>query len=366
MDFVQQLETPNFIVDLDIMEKNIQNMAAVCRQYGKALCPMVKTHKCTEIVLLQQQSGATSFLAGTIKEAEKMADAGITDIMMAYPVAGAANIRRIMDLMRRIHVVICFDSVETALLMEEQLARENLTADCVIIIDCGLHRLGVNPSQAVVLAKGLQSCPHLHFVGITSHPGHVYGVSGQEGIAEVAHVELEILAEAKQELQRAGFPVELVATGCTPTAMYELQSSVVDIIRPGNYVFNDALQIALGVASIEQCALTVLATVTAHPAPDRYIIDAGTKCFGLDQGAHNISLVQGFGIVKGHPELLLESLSEEIGKIRVSGTTSIQVGDVLEVIPNHACVVANMTNYLTGCRNGVVERRLYIDARGGI
>jgi D-serine deaminase-like pyridoxal phosphate-dependent protein len=364
---ISQLGTPSFIVDLDIMEKNIVKMAVLCKKYGKQLCPMVKTHKCMEIALLQQHiGGAGGFLAGTLTEAEKMADVGIMNIMLAYPHACKENIRRIAALIKRTHLILCFDGEEAACLTEQILAEENLTVDYVIILDCGLHRLGIEPEKIVFLASALQSNSHLCFKGIASHPGHVYGVSDPAGIADVAAEEIRILEKAKENLMQAGFNVDIVASGCTPTTIYELQSHVVDIIRPGNYIFNDAIQIALGTASEKECSLSVLATIIAHPAEDRYIIDAGSKCLGLDKGAHNISLVKGFGIIKGHPELLMEALSEEVGKIQSIGSTTVKVGDILEIIPNHACVAANMTNYLMGCRHGEVERRLYIDARGGL
>ena len=364
---MEALSTPNFIVDLDILEHNIKAMGDLVKQHGKQLCPMVKTHKCTEMALMQQNVGyATSFLAGTLKEAEKMADAGIQDIMMAYPTAGDANFERIKALIKKTHLVIPFDGIETAQLTEAALSQDDLTVDYVIIVDCGLHRLGIEAQRAGELATQIAALPHLKFLGITSHPGHVYGMSGQDAIAEAAHEEIHVLETAKKSLEQAGFAVKRVATGCTPTAIFELQSDVVDFIRPGNYVFNDTLQVALGVVPEERCSLTVLATVTAHPAADRFIIDAGTKCFGLDQGAHNISLVKGFGIVKNHPELELESLSEEVGKIKVHGATDLKVGDKLQVIPNHACVCCNMTSYVTGVRKGVVEKRFFIDARGGV
>lgn len=367
MQTIQELQTPNFIVDLDIMERNIQCMGEKVREHGKQLCPMVKTHKCTEICRMQQQLGqAESFMAGTITEAEKMAQAGIQNIVMAYPQAGKVNLARIAVLLRRINLCLCFDGVEAAALTAHMLYEEGLEADYVIIVDCGLHRLGVQPEDVVDLAVQLQAYSNLHLQGISSHPGHVYGAVSQEEVAAIVVQEEACLRQAKEELMKRGFPVSVVATGSTPTTAYEVKSDVITCVRPGNYVFNDALQVALGAADEKDCSLTVLATVIAHPQPEYLIIDAGTKCFGLDRGAHNISLIQGFGIVKDHPELLVESLSEEVGKLRVTSSTMLRVGDMVQVIPNHACVVANMTEYLTGVRHGIVERRLHVDARGGV
>ena len=163
----------------------------------------------------------------------------------------------------------------------------------------------------------------------------------------------------------AGFLSEVVATGSTPTMAVAAQNKTVTTLRPGNYVFYDAIQIALGVVPEERCALTVLATVIANPSDNLFMIDAGSKCFGLDKGAHSASLVNGYGVVKQHPELVIEGLSEEVGKIRAIGGTNLKVGDKIEVIPNHSCAAANMTDFLIGHRKGIVEKMVVIDARGG-
>jgi len=177
--------------------------------------------------------------------------------------------------------------------------------------------------------------------------------------------EIKALETAKGLLQKKGYRVDIVATGSTPTAKFAAKSNAITVLRPGNYVFYDNIQLAMGVTSEEHCALTVLATVISHPAPDKLIVDAGSKCLGLDKGAHGISIIKGFGIVKDHPELVIIDLSEEVGKIKIEGKTNLKVGDKIQIIPNHACSSANMTNYLIGHRKNVIEDTIYIDVRGG-
>jgi D-serine deaminase-like pyridoxal phosphate-dependent protein len=166
-------------------------------------------------------------------------------------------------------------------------------------------------------------------------------------------------------MERAGFRINIVATGSTPTAIYAAKDENITALRPGNYVFYDNIQMALGVVPESRCALTVLGTIVSHPREDTFIMDVGSKCLGLDKGAHGISLVKGYGLIKDHPELLITDLSEEVGKIKIIGNTKVKVGDKLQVIPNHACSTANMTDYLIGHRKGEIERAIYIDIRGG-
>ena len=115
----------------------------------------------------------------------------------------------------------------------------------------------------------------------------------------------------------------------------------------------------------EKCALVVCATVISHPREDLLICDAGAKCLGLDQGAHGNSALQGHGSVVGHPELLVTSLSEEVGKIHISGETSVKIGDRIMIIPNHSCSTANLTDhYILTDEAGNVIGMIPVDIRG--
>ena len=360
-----ELTTPSFLVDLTVMEENIRDAAAMCEKGGKQLCPMVKTHKSVGIAALQKQYGAKQFLVGTLDEVEKLAEHGFSDFVLAYPVAAAENITRVLDLAAKVHITVCFDGFEAAEQMQQLACQAKQKLDYLIIVDCGLHRFGVRAEQAAALARRISTLPNLRFKGISTHPGHVYGVSSHADIVRVAQEEVDTLERAKVLLADAGFLSEVVATGSTPTMAVAAQNKTVTTLRPGNYVFYDAIQIALGVVPEERCALTVLATVIANPSDNLFMIDAGSKCFGLDKGAHSASLVNGYGVVKQHPELVIEGLSEEVGKIRAIGGTNLKVGDKIEVIPNHSCATANMTDFLIGHRKGIVEKMVVIDARGG-
>jgi D-serine deaminase-like pyridoxal phosphate-dependent protein len=132
--------------------------------------------------------------------------------------------------------------------------------------------------------------------------------------------------------------------------------------RPGNYVFHDASQVSLGVCAPEDCALTVLATVVSVPAADRAVVDAGSKTVSSDplrpRGA-------GFGFVVGRRSRVAR-LSEEHGVIEVVPGESFRVGERIRILPNHACVVANLHDRLLGIRAGRLETELPVAARGRV
>lgn len=366
MTAVNQLTTPGFLVDLDKLEHNIRELADLCSANNKQLCPMIKTHKSAEIAALQAEFGAASFLAGTLDEAEELDRYGYKRIVLPYPVATDENIARVIRLSRSADITVSFDGAEAARKFESQLVNEGRLLEYLIIIDCGLHRFGVIPDEVLELARELSGFPHLSFKGIATHPGQVYGKTNMAEVEAVAREEIVALEQAKKLLSSAGYNVEIVATGSTPTIPFTVKNKTITTLRPGNYVFFDAIQVALGVVPAERCSLTVMASIIANPGKDIFIMDAGSKCFGLDKGAHSVALLKGYGIVKGHPELTVEALSEEVGKLRACGGTDLKVGDKIEIIPNHACAAANMTNFLIGCRDGLVERVLSVNARGGL
>lgn len=362
---IGELTTPNFLVDLDLLEQNIAEMAARCRVNGKQLWPMVKTHKSTAIARKQVEAGAAGFLTGTLDEAEKLMDEGFTNLMLAYPVAAGENIERALKLGQRGRVTLSLDGAAAARQINEALRRTDGYLDYLIIIDCGLQRFGVEPGQAAWLARELASYERLYFKGIATHPGQVYGAASAEEVREVAAREVQAMQQAVNNLQENGFQPDIIATGSTPTADHVVKAAVINVLRPGNYVFYDNIQMALGVVPMERCALTVLATILSRPRQDTFIVDAGSKCLGLDKGAHGNALLDGYGRVKGHPELYVIGLSEEVGKIKIAGQTPLQVGDKIQIIPNHACSTANMTSYLVGHRKDILETTLPVDMRGG-
>lgn len=362
---INHLSTPAFLVDIDILEKNIHEMAELCKDHNKELWPMVKTHKSTQIARMQQQAGAKGFLVGTLDEAQKLSQDGFDNIMLAYPVAGEENIARLMKVAEKSRIILSLDGIDAAKALNEAAKSRGLTLEYLLIIDSGLHRFGVLPDEAVDLAIKLSAYEHLKLVGIGTHPGHVYGASNMKEVEKIAGEEVKAMGRAKDNLNKAGFNILIVATGSTPTAIYAAKDRDITALRPGNYVFYDNIQIALGIVPETRCAMTVLGTIISKHREDILIVDVGSKCLGLDKGAHGISLVKGYGYIKGHAELLITDLSEEVGKIKIIGDTKVKVGDKVQVIPNHSCSAANMTDYLIGHRNGKIEKTIYIDIRGG-
>jgi D-serine deaminase-like pyridoxal phosphate-dependent protein len=231
-------------------------------------------------------------------------------------------------------------------------------------IDVGMGRTGVVPGEAAVaLAAAIHESPGLELEGVLTHAGHGYAASTPEELARIGMEEGEILVAVAESIRAAGLPCDVVSVGSTPTVGYSAHVGGVTEIRPGNYAFLDGVQVSLGVALLKHVALSVLATVTARPAPDRVILDCGAKTLSVDNAGGRMA---GFGQVAGRPDLHLAKLSEEHGILPVPPETELAVGDRVRIVPNHACVCANLHDGYVVVRGGKVTDRWPVAARGRV
>lgn len=359
----KELKTPCILVDLDVLEHNIASYQALCNLHKKHLWPMIKTHKSTEVALMQQKAGASGFLCGTLDECEALVKAGVQNIMYAYPIAKGPSMERAIALSRSSNFIVRLDCTDNVRELNEAAEAAGVQLNYTAIVDSGLHRFGLPPDNIAKLVREISTLPNLVFKGISTHPGQVYGGAGKATAMAAAAQEKQAMAEAVKQLAAAGFTCEMVTSGSTPTFALAVDDPVISHYHPGNYVFLDTIQVSLEAASLAECSLSILASVISRPAMDRMIIDAGAKCFGLDQGAHGSGTIKGHGAIKGHPKLELYGLSEEVGKIHIDEQSTLNVGDRIEVIPNHSCSSANLTSYLVGCRGDTVERLIAVDMR---
>jgi len=359
---LETLATPAIVVDLDVLERNIARMAGRAREAGVRLRPHAKTHKCPEIARLQRAAGAWGLSVAKVGEAEVFADAGFDDLFVAYPVVGEDKGRRLLALADRARLAVGTDSMEGARTLARPFRDAGRSLDVLLKVDVGYGRVGVPPERAAEIARRIAGVPGLRLRGVFTHAGHGYLAEARAAVEEVARLEGQRLTAAASDLRAAGLPVEEVSVGSTPTAPAAMRVSGVTECRPGNYVFHDASQVALGTCGIEDCSLTVVATVVSVPAADRAVVDAGSKTLSSDPLRPRPG---GYGQVMGRSSRI-EKLSEEHGVIAVAEGESFRVGERLRILPNHACVVANLHDCLVGVSGDRVEAILEVAARGKV
>jgi D-serine deaminase-like pyridoxal phosphate-dependent protein len=359
---VDAVETPAVLVDLDIVVRNIAAMAERARGSGVRLRPHAKTHKVVEIGRMQIAAGASGLSVAKATEAEVFAAAGFDDLFIAYPVVGADKGRRLLALAERVRLAVGVDSEDGARTLSGAFHAAGQQLDVLLKVDVGFHRVGVEPARAVETARRIADLPGLRVRGLYTFAGHAYSAETPEGVARVGKDEGSILSETAQRIRDGGLEIEEVSVGSTPTAPHAMAIPGVTECRPGVYVFNDASQVSLGACRPEDCAMTVLATVVSVPAPDRAVVDAGSKTLSSDPLRPRVA---GFGFVLGRRSRIAR-LSEEHGVIEVVAGEAFRVGERVRILPNHACVVANLHDHLLAVRKGVVEGELTVAARGRV
>lgn len=360
------IDTPALLIDLDGVEKNLGAMQKKADAAGALLRPHIKAHKIPELARTQIQMGAVGVTAAKVSEAEVMADAGIKDIFIANQIVTATKLKQLVALSKRANISVGLDSPAGAKILSDVFSAAKEKIDYVIEIDSGLNRCGLLPGRpAVELFKTIKHLPGLRFKGIFTHAGQAYGKQTLEEVKDVSRLESQTMVETANRFKDLGVQPEVVSVGSTPTMRVWEGCAGVNEIRPGNYIFLDAIQIALGVAEPQACALTVLATVTSRPAHDRAVVDAGSKVFALDKGAHGKEMLKGFGIVL-NKKAVLERLSEEHGVMLLDSNEKLEIGETVRIIPNHACTVINLSDKAYGIRGGKVETELIIAGRGKV
>jgi D-serine deaminase-like pyridoxal phosphate-dependent protein len=356
------LSTPAVVVDLDVLESNVRRMAARADEAGVRLRPHAKTHKCPEIAALQRAAGAWGLSLAKVGEAEVFVDAGFDDVFIAYPIVGEDKARRLLALSERARLAVGVDSFEGAQTLAAPFRAASRTLDVMLKVDVGYGRVGVLPERAVDVARQVAELQGLSLRGVFTHAGHGYLAETLDGVLAIARLEGERLVETACRMREAGLPVEETSVGSTPTAAVAMKVDGVTECRPGNYVFHDASQVALGTCGLDDCALTIFATVVSVPGPGRAVLDAGSKTLSSDPLRPT---PRGYGRVLGRSSYV-EKLSEEHGVLAVAEGETFRVGERVRLLPNHACVVANLHDRLIGVSQGRVEAVLQGAARGRV
>jgi D-serine deaminase-like pyridoxal phosphate-dependent protein len=359
-------ETPRVIVDGARMRSSIEKMAAIAGSNGVALRPHVKTHKIPAIARAQVEAGAAGITVAKVSEAEVMADAGLEDIFIAYPLVAEPKIRRAVALSRRLgRLIVGVDSLEGARRLSA--AAEDHVLEVRLEVDTGLRRTGVAYDSAAELAEEIHAFENLDLGGIYTYRGAVLGGSPTLDRKKAGLEEGELMVSLADRMRERGIEVRDVSLGSTPTAEYAAGVEGVTEIRPGTYVFYDRMQARLGACSLEECAATVVCTVVSRPSEDLAVLDGGSKTFATDvqPGTEPLRL-DGFGHVVGHPGATLERLTEEHGMLVLRGEHDLSVGDTLRIIPNHVCSTVNLHDavYLAD-QDGAVEE-VRVAARGKV
>lgn len=348
----RDLPSPFLIVDLDVVDRNIAHVQRYCDEHGIALRAHTKTHKMPELAYRQLAAGARGITCQKLGEAEVMAEHGLDDILLTFPLVGAETAERFATLAATTQLAVGADSDFVADGLSSALAARGSTAGFLVDCDTGFGRTGVqSPEEAADLAERVDQLPGLEFAGLMTHP--ILPGSGAW------------LDEARRWIEERGLVVRVISGGGTPGVFSAHESGVFTELRLGTYVYGDRRLVALGQMALDDCALRIVATVVSRPASDRAILDAGSKTLTSDRpdGIRD----EAFGHIVEYPDANLVRLSEEHGTLDLTNCGHRPaLGERVTIVPNHACGAVNLHDEVALHRGGKQIEICAILARGRV
>jgi D-serine deaminase-like pyridoxal phosphate-dependent protein len=358
------LKTPSLVLDLERVKRNAARMTERVKKFGTDLRPHIKTHKCLEVARIQTSGHSGAVTVSTLAEARAFAQGGFKKITYAIPIepgkfSEAIEISRSCE---QLSLITDDEDIPSAL--NEAARKADVQLNVFLKVDSGYHRCGVEPADplAIEIPKRITSSSNLTFGGILTHAGHSYNSRNKEEVLKLARHERDLMAEFAEQLRTIIDKVPIVSIGSTPTITSVDHLNGVDEVRPGNYIFFDAFQATLGTCNFDDCALTVLASVTHRDFTRRKIVvDAGAIALSKDRGAVELDANCGYGRVldlEGRDlGMTIESMSQEHGVFQLDHATNmeqVKVGTRVRVLANHSCLTAAQHSYYHVVENGQV------------
>jgi D-serine deaminase-like pyridoxal phosphate-dependent protein len=352
MTAVTELDTPAVTIRLDRLERNIDRMQSRLDAAGKGNRPHIKTHKIPAIAKMQMDAGAIGITCQKVSEAEVFADAGVADdILITFNILGEKKTDHLMQVAEKVkRLAVVADNEVVVRGLSEAGIRHGRDVPILIECDLGFGRNGVqSPEDALSLARLAMNLRHIRFEGLMGFP-----TRGEKAKA--------FLSRAVDLFAAEGIPLPVISGGGSPAAADVGDFPMTTEHRAGTYVYNDLMMIGAGAATLDDCAMYVRTTVVSRPNEDRAIVDAGSKV--LTRERHGLKT---FGHVVEYPDAFVSNLSEEHGMIDLSRSAAKpKIGEVINIVPNHCCVVSNMVDEVHGIRDGQVEITWPVAARGRV
>lgn len=365
--FDQDVPTPFVYIDLDVLERNIAAMAMGAREAGVSVRPHAKAHKTLEIARRQLEAGAIGLTVAKLSEAAVFIGAGVqTSYLIAQPFVGASKVRWALELAERCELLASVDDIRLAEQLGADASAVGGVLDVILIVDATQYgRFGVPVESARPVAVAVAAIEGLRLRGIESYPGNLYEISDDGEAESVTRKDADGLSALAADLERDGLPCDVVSTGNTPAALRLFASGLppgITELRPGNYVFRDREQIALGSGQADETALSVVTSVVSAPVAGRGVVDAGLKTLS---GA-TLHSGDGYGGITNRAGVSLDGLWEECGRVRVGDGETLTPGERFLVTPNHACEVPNLAEMLLVGRNNRIDEAWRPVARGKV
>lgn len=348
-----EIQTPTVLLDWQKAQSNIDRMVAKAGRHQLQLRPHLKTAQCLEIARYFESKGVGQFTCSSFSMAAYFAEGGIKDITVAFPV----NVREnalINQLASQIRLNILAVNAESLRLLKHGLRHP---VGVYIKIDVGTHRTGLLPNDEAAIAaclREIESCDLMTFKGFLAHAGHSYHARGQDEILAVHHESTGLLRQLKAQY-RPRFPNLEISTGDTPTcSVAESGWEGIDEIRPGNFVFYDLMQVAIGACRMEDVAVALACPVVAlHADRHEAIVYGGGVHLSKDRMEWHGREIFGLPVALTdagwqlpQPGNYVRSLSQEHGVLHCTPAffEKLKIGGLVGILPVHSCMMVDIAD----------------------
>ena len=356
-DQKMEITKPTLLLDKEIALRNIENMARKANDLQLNFRPHFKTHQSAEIGEWYRAAGVKCIAVSSLTMANYFADSGWNDITIAFSV-NIPEIPEINELAGRINLNVLIENKEGLEALQKQICWHT---GVFIKIDTGYNRTGIESNRTPLidqLLEMIQKTPLLQFKGFLSHTGHTYQANSTHDIYS-RHFDALLKMKSLKMRYQSEWPELIISLGDTPSCSICENFDGVNEIRPGNFVFYDLMQHKIGSCKLTDIAVRMVCPVIAvHPSRNEVVIYGGAIHFAKDSIV-NIDGKPLYGriiIEDGEKKNLLDeknylhALSQEHGilKITPQELKYFKPGKLIEIIPVHSCLTANlMKEYLT-------------------
>ena len=358
-----EIPTPALLLDMDRFERNLERMAKHVRAAGKQLRPHAKTHRCPEIARRQIAAGALGVACAKLGEAEVMTRFGIHGLLITTEVVTPSAIRRLTRLVAEApDTMVVVDNAENVDALARAAVEDRVTLNVMIDVDVGNRRTGVQPGEAVALARAVVHRGALRLRGLQGYAGHCAHVTGWEQRREASRAAMAPLMQTRARFEAEGLPVEIVAGGSTGTHDIDVELAGLTELQSGSYCVMDLDYRRIGGRADDaltefEMALTVATTVVSVPTADRAMVDGGLKAFSTDK-PFPPEAVECPGVTYGFA-------GDEHGRLTITDPSRApRLGERIEFIPPHCDPTFNLYDRVWCVRGPRVEQVWDVAARG--
>ncbi len=358
---IDEISTPALIVDLDAFEKNVKIMRDFIRKTGVRHRAHAKTHKSADIALYQIEHGdACGICCQKVAEAEALVDGGIKDVLVSNQVVDPKKIDRLAQLAKKARVLVCVDDIGNVDDLSVSAGKHGVTIECLVEIDCGAGRCGVQWGDPVVaIARKIAASNGLIFSGIQAYQGaaqHIHDFEERKGKIDIA---VKQVSDTIGMLKAEGLECDIIGGAGTGTYYFEGESGIYNEMQCGSYIFMDADYQRVkdqsgGLISEFDNSLFILTSVMSKAKPDKAICDAGLKAQSVDSG---------LPVIYGRDDIEYIKCADEHGVITDPNNT-LKLNDRLKLVPGHCDPTCNVYDWFVGVRGDKVECLWPITARG--